>query len=105
MTFNILQKESGAGSILIYAGGAEDPCFKSDYNVVVDRFSRDNGATIISLARWRRATGQDRHSLLAPPGIPFVDLASDDSRLHVGALAMDLGLFLESAVPDDLDDL
>ncbi|XYH99361.1 right-handed parallel beta-helix repeat-containing protein [Sorangium sp. So ce1128] len=77
------------GSILIYAGGAEDPCFKSDYNVVVDRFSRDNGATIISLASWRRATGQDRHSLLAPSGMLFVDPASDDHRLHAGPRAMD----------------
>ncbi|WP_437577733.1 right-handed parallel beta-helix repeat-containing protein [Sorangium sp. So ce887] len=66
------------GSILIYSGGAEDPCFKSDYNVVVDRFSRDNGDTIISLASWRRATGQDRHSFLVTPGMLFVDLASDD---------------------------
>ncbi|WP_437928610.1 right-handed parallel beta-helix repeat-containing protein [Sorangium sp. So ce291] len=90
------------GSILIYPGGAEDPCFKSDYNVVVDRFSRDGGATIISLARWRRTTGQDRHSLLAPSGILFADPAIDELRLHVGSSAMDLGLFLGSAVPDDL---
>ncbi|WP_437835721.1 right-handed parallel beta-helix repeat-containing protein [Sorangium sp. So ce1153] len=89
------------GSILIYPGGAEDPCFKSDYNVVVDRFSRDNGATIISLARWRRTTGQDRHSLLAPSGISFVDLVSDGQRLRAGSPATGSELFPGSAAPDE----
>ncbi|WP_437566827.1 right-handed parallel beta-helix repeat-containing protein [Sorangium sp. So ce542] len=88
------------GSILIYEGGAEDPCFYSDYNVVVDRFSRDNGETIINLATWRRTTGQDRHSLLAPPWALFVDPASDDYRLRVGSPAIDRGLSLWDAVPD-----
>ncbi|KYF85712.1 hypothetical protein BE20_14820 [Sorangium cellulosum] len=91
------------GSILIYEGGAEDPCFYSDYNVVVDRFSRDNGETIINLATWRRTTGQDRHSILAAPWALFVDPASDDYRLRGGSPAIDRGLFLWDALPDALE--
>ncbi|WP_081426597.1 right-handed parallel beta-helix repeat-containing protein [Sorangium cellulosum] len=91
------------GSILIYPGGAEDPCFHSDHNVVVNRFSRDGGETIISLAAWQRATGQDRHSFVVAPEALFVDPASDDYRLRLGSPAMNRGAFLGLAVPDDLD--
>jgi hypothetical protein len=91
------------GSILIYPGGAKDPCFRSDYNVVVDRFSNDNGETIISLAEWQRTTRQDRHSFIATPSEPFVDPAGDDYHLRRRSPAIDRGLFLGRAVPYDLD--
>lgn len=91
------------GSILIYPGGAQDHCFRSDHNVVVDRFSMNNGASIVSLEIWQRATGQDRHSFIATPGVLFVDPASDDYHLRVGSPAIDRGFSLGSAVPDDLE--
>ncbi len=41
------------------------PGLHSDYNLVADRFSTDDGDTTISIAQWRKATGQDTHSRVA----------------------------------------
>jgi len=37
--------------------------FKSDHNVLVNRFSINSGNTTISLATWQYKTGQDVHSV------------------------------------------
>src|SRR5262245_23000691 len=59
------------GSLSISADSL--PGFTSDYNVVINRFTTDDGDTVQSLAQWRSATGQDVHSLVATPSQLFVN--------------------------------
>lgn len=89
-----------AGSISIDASSL--PGFTSDYNAVVDRFSTNWGDTVITLAQWRAATGQDAHSFVATPDQLFVNPASYDYHLKAGSPAIDTGTST-SAPPTDLD--
>lgn len=73
----------------------------SDWNVVMDRFSIDDGNTRITLAAWRTATGQDLHSIIAVPAALFVDPAGHDYRLSPSSPARDAGL----TIPDVTDDI
>jgi len=41
------------------------PGLDSDYNIVVDRFTADDGNSVITLSQWQAATGQDTHSIVA----------------------------------------
>jgi len=68
----------------IGAGGSTKGLI-SDYNLVVDRFSTDLGATRLSLAQWSDLTGQDRHSITSTAEQAFRDMAGDDYRLCDGA--------------------
>jgi hypothetical protein len=52
--------------------------FTSDYNAVMDRLTPDDGSSVLTLAQWRAATGQDAHSLVATPQEMFADPAGDD---------------------------
>lgn len=88
------------GSISLDA--ASLPNTVSDYNAVMDRFSTDGGDTVISLAAWRAATGQDSHSLLATPDQLFVDWTNDDYHLSASSPAIDSGTST-SAPPRDLE--
>lgn len=87
------------GSVLIYTSAPAG--FESDYNVVVDRFSKDGGKRIISLSQWQ-ALGYDQNSLIATPDALFVDPANDDYHLKDGSPAIDAGVFL-AGVDDDLE--
>ncbi|MBN2002005.1 MAG: right-handed parallel beta-helix repeat-containing protein [Anaerolineae bacterium] len=62
----------------------------SDYNVVVDRFTTDDGDSIMTLAEWQ-TRGFDAHSFLATPAALFVDAAAHDYRLRAGSPAVDVG--------------
>jgi Right handed beta helix region/Purple acid Phosphatase, N-terminal domain len=70
--------------------------FRSDHNVVADRFSIDDGESVVSLAQWRDATGQDENSLVATPSALFVDGAADDYHLSATSPAVDAGVPLEA---------
>ena len=76
----------------------------SDYNVVMDRFSTDDGDTRMTLAQWRVATGQDMHSLIAVPADLFVNSGANDYHLKLAppSPAKDAGLTL-AAVTVDID--
>ena len=63
----------------------------SDYNLVVDRFSADLGATRLTLTQWSDLTGQDGHSIVSTADRVFVDAAGDDYRLRAGAPATGVG--------------
>lgn len=64
----------------------------SDNNLMSDRFTLDDAASIIPLAGWRRLTGGDRHSLLAPDlDRLFVDPGGGDFRLAESCPARDRG--------------
>jgi parallel beta-helix repeat protein len=54
--------------------------FVSDYNIVENRFSRDEDK-LDSLAGWRAATGQDKHSMVSTPAETFVNAAAHDFQL------------------------
>jgi hypothetical protein len=59
------------------------PGFVSDSNAVTGRFTTNGGGSILTLAAWRQATGQDAHSFTTTPAAVFVDVAAGD--YHIGA--------------------
>jgi hypothetical protein len=73
--------------------------FESDYNVVMDRFSTDDGDTRLTLAQWR-ALGYDQHSVIATPGQLFVNASAADYHLMPGSLAIDKGTSLLDVTTD-----
>ena len=76
--------------------------FRSDYNVVMNRFTTNGGSSILTLTTWRSQTGQDQHSLVATPSQLFVDAANNDYHLAPTSLALNAGT-TESAPPTDYE--
>lgn len=62
----------------------------SDYNVVMDRFTTNDGDTRLTLAQWQQ-TGRDAHSLIATPAQLFADPVNGDYRLSATSPAVDRG--------------
>jgi Right handed beta helix region len=79
---------------------ASRPGFVSDYNVVISRFSIDDGDTVIALPAWQ-GLGYDLHSLVATPAALFVAPGSD-FHLTPGSPALDAGTATD-APPVDLE--
>lgn len=95
---NILYNEhSWRGSISIASPTLAG--FASDYNVVMDRFSSDNGDSRLTLAEWQQL-GYDLHSLVAAPDELFVNPAAGDYHLKPGSPAIDLGTALAQVTQD-----
>lgn len=86
------------GSINIVADSLSG--FVSNYNVVMERFSPDDGGSVIDLAAWRAATGQDLNSIVATPDALFVSEAGGDFHLLANAPAVDAGLTLPEVTRD-----
>lgn len=87
---NILYNaHSFRGSITVSADSL--PGLVSDYNVVMNRFSTNNGSSVVTLAQWRGSTGQDMHSIIALPAALFVDTAANDYHLSATSPARDAG--------------
>ena len=63
----------------------------SDYNAVASRFTTNGGNSIISLAQWQSATGQDAHSFVATPAQLFENWSAGDYRLRSGSPAINKG--------------
>ena len=76
------------------------PGLVSDWNVVMDRFSIDDGDSRVTLAQWRASTGQDMHSLIAVPADLFVYPAGNDFHLTPTSPARDAGLTLADVTED-----
>lgn len=74
------------------------PNLVSDHNVVMDRFTTDDGDSRMSLADWRKKTGQGAHSIIAEIDDLFVDQKS--FQLKPGSPAIDTG----ASVPLQLTD-
>jgi parallel beta-helix repeat protein len=74
--------------------------FASDYNIVMDRLSRDDDNTILSLVQWRAAAGQDMHSKTAAPSQLFVDSAAANYRLSGTSPARDAGTAQNAPLKD-----
>jgi parallel beta-helix repeat protein len=95
---NILYNEhSWRGSISIASSTL--PGFASDYNVVMDRFSSDDGDTRISLVEWQQL-GYDLHSIIATPPELFMDAVAGDYHLKQGSPAIDQGTPLAEVTQD-----
>jgi len=76
--------------------------FASNHNVVENRFTTDDGGSVLTLAEWQSATGRDVNSVsVTDIDALFVDSAGGDYHLVPGA-AVDAGETLPD-VPDDLD--
>ena len=98
---NILYSHhSFRGSITIDAAAQEG--FVSDSNVVMDRFTTDDGNSVMTLAQWQVATGQDLDSLIAVPNQLFADPSSSDFHLALNSPAEDSGETL-GGVDKDLE--
>jgi parallel beta-helix repeat protein len=76
------------------------PGFVSNHNVVMDRFSTDDGDTRLTLAQWRAATGQDTNSIIATPAELFVDAAADNYQLKPDSPAIDRGTTTQAPSKD-----
>lgn len=63
----------------------------SDYNAVVSRFTTNGGDSILTLAQWQAATGQDAHSLSATPAELFENWSGGSYRLRSGSPAINRG--------------
>ncbi len=63
----------------------------SDHNVLIGRFTVDDGDSVLDLDDWRRRSGQDTHSFTAEAEALFVDAARRDLRLRKGSPAIDRG--------------
>jgi hypothetical protein len=90
--------DSNHGAILIAKASVSG--FKSDYNVVVNRFSDNDGNGNLTLAEWQ-ALGFDIHSLVSTPVQLFVDPATLNFQLQAGSPAIDAGTTLLD-VPTDI---
>jgi parallel beta-helix repeat protein len=74
----------------------------SDYNIVMDRLTRDDENTTLTLLQWRAATGQDAHSKIATPQQLFVDSATANYRLSSTSPARDAGTSSNAPTTDIL---
>ena len=93
---NIFIHPGTRGSVTTYSASA----LQSDYNIVVNRFSQDDGNTFITLSAWQ-AAGQDQHSIVSTPETLFVDVANNNYRLKTGSPALNAGTSV--AVTEDAD--
>jgi hypothetical protein len=83
----LLNRNPGAGAIKNTVQGMTG--FRSDYNIVVDRLSADNGNHVLSLHAWRERTGLDRHTIVTDTAGLFVDEKAGDYHLREGSPAID----------------
>ncbi|HKE46940.1 MAG TPA: right-handed parallel beta-helix repeat-containing protein [Rhodanobacteraceae bacterium] len=77
------------------------PGYTADHNAVMDRFTTDGGDTVLTLAEWQQATGEDMHSVVATPTALFTNAAADDYSLSATSPALDAGQTLGD-VPTDI---
>ncbi|MEE8524300.1 MAG: choice-of-anchor Q domain-containing protein, partial [Thermoanaerobaculia bacterium] len=78
------------------------PGFSSDFNALEDRFTLDDGDSVLTFAEWQAQTGQDIESFTTVPGALFVDLAGGDYHPRDGSPLLDAGETL-AEVPTDLE--
>jgi parallel beta-helix repeat protein len=90
-----INHHSFRGSISVDQSSVQN--FFSDYNIVVDRLSSDDGESNMSLADWQKL-GYDIHSEIAVPEDQLFVNSSSDFHLLAGSQAVDAGTGLVSTV-------
>jgi Right handed beta helix region len=83
---NFLLHKGSRGSISISADSLSG--FRSDHNIVVDRFSPDDGNRLINLKDWQSTTTLDRHSRIATLQDVFANPAANNYHLRPGSRAL-----------------
>lgn len=86
------------GSIAFHSAGPG--AAQSDYNIIVGRFTFDEGDSNVDLATWRAITGNDQHSFIATPEELFVSPAGAKFRLRPGSAAANTGTFVFEVTND-----
>ena len=83
----LLNANRSAGSVSLDADSVAG--FQSDYNILTDRMSRDDDASVLSLKGWVKATGLDRHSVTGQPELIFANAKENNFQLRTGSPAID----------------
>lgn len=102
---NILINHHGfRGSISIDAASASG--FVSDYNILVNRLSDDDGNSNMNLTQWQ-SLGYDLHSMIANPEAQiFIDYLNNNFHLQQNSQAVDAGTNLVlPIVYEDMDNI
>ena len=74
--------------------------FVSDYNAVIGRFTTNGGDSVLTLAAWRTATGQDAHSFTTTPAANFVDPSAGDYHIRADSPARDAAMVATDVTTD-----
>jgi len=100
----LINHHSFRGSIALDAASITG--FVSDYNILVNRLSDDDGNSNMTLSQWQ-TLGFDQHSMIADPENQiFVDNANSNYHLLQNAQAVNAGTNLVSPIVfEDLDDV
>jgi parallel beta-helix repeat protein len=100
----LINHHSFRGSIAIDA--ASSTGFVSDYNILVNRLSDDDGSSNMTLSQWQ-SMGYDTHSMIADPENQiFIDHSNNVYHLLQNAQAIDAGTNLVlPTVFEDLDNV
>jgi parallel beta-helix repeat protein len=100
----LISHHSFRGSISIDAASITG--FISDYNILVNRLSNDDGNSNMTLSQWQ-SLGYDLHSMIADPESQiFVDYPNDNYHLLQNAQAINTGTNLVlPTVFEDLDNI
>jgi parallel beta-helix repeat protein len=100
----LINHHSFRGSIAIDAASTNG--FVSDYNILVNRLSDDDGNSNMTLSQWQ-ALGYDLHSIIASPEEQiFIDYQNSDFHLLHNAQAVDAGTNLVLPIVfEDLDNI
>jgi len=86
--FNNILLANGSNGGAVSVGSSN---VTSDYNAAVNRFSRDNDSSTISLDAWKSG-GDDTHSFVSTSSALFVNAASDNYHRKDGGPAVDAGV-------------
>jgi len=100
----LINYHSFRGSIAIDAASSSG--FVSDYNILVNRMSNDDGNSNMTLSQWQ-SLGYDLHSMIANPEEQiFIDHLNGNYHLLQNAQAVDVGTSLVlPTVFEDLDNI
>jgi parallel beta-helix repeat protein len=96
----LISDHSFRGAIDVSANSL--PGFTSDYNAVISRFTTSGGGSVMTLAQWQVATGNDTHSFVANAAALVVNAGTGDYRLKTGSPAINTGTSV-GAPPADLE--
>lgn len=99
----LLNNHSFRGAITICSGCKSG--FASQGNLLLNKFSVDDGNTVITKTQWTSATGQDGTSVIVAPAsyaAQFQNYASNDLRLSEQSLALNIGVNAQAPATDIL---